>query len=210
MKKRYISAVVFVVAIGATALVSTSGDSKITPIPNVKIPWQNTFTDRFHTLFSGALAIQVQGEINGEAVLHTSYGDISMSSGRVDKILLGSEYWGHKCKVRYEPITATRGDLTLRVGLGSAAGWARHPLLNTEPVNYVGGWTTWYPDRKAKFSQGFFFRGQKKGTWTYWDQRGSILKTEDWEDGRLTQTKTANKVVEFTPLLGSAQGTGGR
>jgi len=197
MKKRIIIAAVMLGCVAVAAIaVMARGNAGVVRIPDVTTRWNHTFKDRVHTFLSGELAISVTGEIDGNAVLRTSNGDIQISSGRVDKIMLAAEYWAPTCEMNYEPVNVRRGDLTVRVGLGSKAGWARYPLMETEPANYVGGWTTWYPDRKHMFSRGFFFRGQKKGTWTYWDEEGNVLKTEEWQDGKLIQTKTANQASD--------------
>lgn len=169
--------------IGAAMLALALRGSGVTRIPDVSSPFHKVFKDRIHTLASGALAIHIKGEVNGSALLHTSYGDIQIVSGKVDKILIGPEYWGPTCDVKYEPITANRGELTLRVGLGSDASWARYPLMDVLPEDYVGGWTTWYPDRTHKYASGGMFRGRKRGLWTYWDGNGNIIRVEDWQNG---------------------------
>ncbi len=167
-------------------------------IPDVSAPWERTVRDPIRSLASGALAVHVSGELDGDAILHTSYGDIALSSGRVDTILVGAEAWLGKCHLAYEPGDATHGQLSIRVGLGSGAGWARRPIGDTVPANYVGGWTTWYPDGKQMYSKGFFFRGKKKGTWSYWKEDGTLIRTEEWKDGELINTGTANKPSHHT------------
>jgi len=162
-------------------------------IPNVGARWKHTVTDPIHTLFSGALAIHVVGELDGDAVLRTSGGDIALASGPVDTILLGAEFWGDRCDLTYDPQSATHGHLSIRVGLGSDAAWARRPIGETVPANYVGGWTTWHPDGHQIYSRGFFFRGKKKGIWSYWDKGGNLIRTEEWKDEELENTGTPNK-----------------
>ncbi len=162
-------------------------------VPDVGAPWERTVADPVRSLASGTLAIHVVGELDGDAILSTSYGDIALPSGRVDTLLIGAEAWLSKCHLAYAPGKAVHGHLSIRVGLGSGAAWARHPIGDTVPANYVGGWTTWYPGRKHIYSQGFFFRGEKKGTWTYWDEKGNVLKVEEWQDGKLIETRTANQ-----------------
>jgi hypothetical protein len=200
MKKIVILLIVFVccamVAI-ALWLRPTTGTLEV---PDVGAPWERTVADPVRSLASGALAIYVVGELDGDAILRTSYGDIALPSGRVDTILFGAEAWLSKCHLAYAPVEAVHGHLSIRVGLGSGAAWARYPIGDTVPANYVGGWTTWYPDRKQMYSQGFFFRGQRKGTWTYWDEKGKVLKGEDWLDGKLIETRNANQASQ--PIAG--------
>lgn len=195
MKRGALAAIVMAGVIGAT-LVKTTRGSRFADLPDVTTPWQRTFTDRYHTLFAGSLSVYVQGKIDGNAVLHTSIGDIQMSSGRVDKILISPEAWCRKCEVRYEPLTVTQGDLRFHVRLGNAPMPEHYTTIDTEPANYIGGWTTWYPGRNQKYSQGFYRLGHKAGKWTYFDERGSIRRIENWHDGRLIQARTANQVSD--------------
>ncbi len=196
MKKIVIPVIVLVCcAVGAIVfwLRPTTGTLEV---PDVGARWEWTVGDPIGSLASGALAIHVVGELDGDAVLRTSYGDIALPSGRVDRVLVGAEAWLGKCHLAYDPSNAHHGHLSIRVGLGSGAAWARYPIGDTVPANYVGGWTTWYPGHKQKFSQGFFRHNHKTGTWTYWDNLGNVLKTEEWQDGKLIETRTANNTSE--------------
>ena len=168
--------------IGFAAYCVIGREPRPTVISDLKSPWAHSYRDNLHTVLAGELAIQVTGQINGKAIIHTSYGDMNLSSGKVDKIIRGAEYWCNWCDVRYEPIDVTDGHLAIKVGLGSNARWAIHPQMDTQPENYTGGWTTWYPGGKQKFSQGFYFQGRKRGSWTYWAENGQLMKTETWPE----------------------------
>ena len=75
--------------------------------------------------------------------------------------------------------------MTIRVALDCSPSWAERPLLDVEPVNYTGGWCTWHPGLLQKYSEGFYRDGKKDGTWMYWDESGTAIRTEDWKAGNL-------------------------
>jgi hypothetical protein len=193
MKKLVTIAIVLVCFAAVTTAIVLRQSTGALDIPDVGSPWAHTVTDRIHTFLSGALAIHVIGELDGDAVLHTSGGSIPLAPGPIDTILVGPEFWGKTCDLRYEPDGATRGHLSVRVGLGSGAAWARLPVGDTVPANYVGGWTTWHPRGNQMYSKGFFSRGKKKGAWSYWNEDGALIRIEEWKNGELVNTGTANK-----------------
>jgi hypothetical protein len=193
MKKVVIAAIALVCCAVIAIAVVMHPNARPLIIPDVGAQWEHTVTDRIHTFLSGALAVHVVGELNGDAVLHTSGGSLTLHPGPIDTILVGPEFWGKTCDLKYEPGSATQGHLSVRVGLGSGAAWARLPVGETVPANYVGGWTTWHPGGKQMYSKGFFFRGKKKGDWSYWDEDGALIRTEEWKDGKLVNKGTANK-----------------
>lgn len=120
MKRQIITAAVLLCcAVLAAIVVALREDTAVVQIPDVTTRWNHTVNDRLHTYLSGELAVSVTGMIDGDAVLRTSYGDIQLSSGRVDKIVIGAEYWGSMCELKYEPFNVRCGNLTVRVALGT-------------------------------------------------------------------------------------------
>ena len=160
-------------------------------IPDPTSPWQHTFRHPLPLLGNGNLAVLVNGEIEGTATLTAGGTTFSLSSGKVNMISISPEAWEKECIISYTPTSVTNANLTVRVAIGSSPKWVRRPLLDAIPVAYVGGWTTWHPNREQIYSKGFYFRGQKKGSWSYWNEQGQLIKTEEWKDGKLIET--ANK-----------------
>lgn len=198
MKKTFVIVALagLIVLVFAIILLDGNTGSKI---PDVKKPWKRDFSDSVNSLLHGSLAIQVEGFLDGKAILHTCEGDIELSSGQIKKLMVSQEAWTSKCRtskcsVEYQPIDVQSGTLTVQVAIGRLPSWAQRPILDTEPVNYVGGWTTWYPDRMRMYSKGFYFCGQKNGHWWYWNKDSSILREEEWDYGRLITNSTKNAV----------------
>lgn len=150
-------------------------------IPDVRSPWSCTFRDYLHTVVSAQISVHVQGWLDGDALLRTSAGDIPLHSGPIDKLLFDYESYRMECRVDYEPVSVQTGQLSLRVEIGSNA--EAKPIGSVEPADLIGGWTTWYPDRKHIYSSGGWHHDRKVGKWTYWDKKGKVIWVEDWGKG---------------------------
>ncbi|MGL4596220.1 MAG: toxin-antitoxin system YwqK family antitoxin [Bacteroidia bacterium] len=50
-------------------------------------------------------------------------------------------------------------------------------------VMQVGAWKGWHANGKMNFSGSFDASGQKHGTWTFWDENGAVMGTENWNHG---------------------------
>lgn len=185
MKLKLSIVAVFVVSLCIVLYITLLENSKWHNIPDVTAPFEKSFRDPVDGQINGGLAVQIKGNISGTAVLHTTYGDIYLADGNIDSILIGHEYWNTKCDIKYDPLTVKSGNLSIRVAIGSLPQWAQKPIMNTAPLNYKGGWRTWHPNRKHIYSRGFYADSHKNGTWSYWDEQGLLIRTEEWKEGRL-------------------------
>jgi hypothetical protein len=163
--------------------------SETVTISDVSKPWQHRFSNTVGSLFNGHLRVMVSGHLNGSARIECAGLPIELTAGDINKYIDESEYWGSTCDVRFEPGSASIGQLSVRAVISLSPDWDnRPPILDEQgPVGCTGGWVTYFPQSDQKYSSGFYYRGQKDGEWDYFDQQGKILRRELWKQGALLQ-----------------------
>src|ERR1039458_3974629 len=144
-------ALLFIMA-GLTAA-NYSMRSRTVVIADVTQPWQHHFSNPIGALFDGYLRIIVRGHLNGSAKVSCAGEVINLSSGDIDAYIDQAEYWGSVCDVRYEPVSVTSGQLSVRAIIGWTTDWSyTKPTLDEQgPANYTGGWFTLYPNSDQKY-----------------------------------------------------------
>ena len=112
-----ISGCVIILLIGLA--VHHSGVAVTVDVPDVTKPWKLTHKDLVGSLLSGEAWIEVKGHLDGDAVLKTSMGAITLKSGPIDHLESAHEYWRSINSVEYVPSSVTTGNLTISISIGS-------------------------------------------------------------------------------------------
>jgi hypothetical protein len=169
----------------ASRLAYHSTLSKRVSISDVSQPWQGRFSNPIGALLNGRLRIEIAGHLDAPARLYYDGVPVDLPAGTVNHAIDSPEWWGSTCDLRYDPLTATSGTLSLRVLIGSCPDWTYHrPTIgDPEPAGYTGGWDTYYPGSLTVYCRGGYYHGKRDGEWEYFDERGRLLRTEHWQNG---------------------------
>lgn len=159
-------------------------EEHLATIRNVSQTQEVNISDWFHSWNDGSISIRVQGRLTRPAALDTPLGLISLPAGDFDLIASAAEAWMNPVVLRYRPSQPTEGYLKISVGIGVFPDWIRRPPPEALPTLLTGGWTAYFPNSDQIAWQGGFYFGNKDGEFIYWNQDGSVLRKEIWENGK--------------------------